>query len=137
MKTPSSFVQQSSASNLSTADYSISRSSIQETIPLPSSAISFTINAIQPIFQSSSMCTLNRPVYKNCSKERLKKNTSITPNRSNTPLTLHPIYHSHRSLNNKKKEQIWIKRRLSNDTIHKLFDRRKPFLWKEIVDVTV
>jgi len=137
MKTPTSFVQQSSASNLSTADYSMSRSSIQETIPVPSSAISFTINAIQPIFQSSSMCTLNRPVYKNCSKEKLQKNISITPNRSNTPLTLHPMYHSHRSLNNKKKEQIWIKRRLSNDTIHKLFDQRKAFLWKEIVDVTV
>ena len=137
MKSPSSFVRQSPPSNILTADCSISRFSIQEPIPSRSSAISFTTKAIHLKSQSSSMGTLNQPFYKNCSKENFKKTTSITPNRSNYPSTLHPLYHSHRSLNDNNTEQIWIKRRLSDDTIHKLFDRRKSFLWKDIVDVTV
>lgn len=88
------------------------------------------------------MCTLNR----SSSKDRLKKTSSVGAHRLNKPLlspsttTLHPSYQSQRSLNDdntNNKEQIWIKRRLSNNTIEKLFDRRKSFLWKEIVDVTV
>ncbi len=86
------------------------------------------------------MCALNRTT----SKEILKKTSSIGAHHLNKPsTTLHPSYQSQRSLNNddnnnnNNTEQIWIKRRLSNNEIKKLFDRRKPFLWKEIVDVTV
>jgi hypothetical protein len=137
MKTPSAFVRQSPISNISTAGYSICRSSIQETNPLHSSAVSPTIEAMRLKAQSSSMSTLNRPVYKNCSKQQLKKITSISTNPSNNSSTLHPIYHSYRSLNDNNTEQIWIKRPLSNDTLQTLFYRRKSLLWKEIVDVTV
>jgi len=83
------------------------------------------------------MCALNRTT----SKEILKKTSSIRTHHLNKPsTTLHPSYQSQRSLNNddnNNTEQIWIKRRLSNNEIKKLFDRRKPILWKEIVDVTV
>jgi hypothetical protein len=81
------------------------------------------------------MFTLNqRPVYRNCSNQRLEKTSSAEANRLTKPST----HQSHRSLNdNNNKEQIWIKRRLSNTAIEKLFDRRKSFLWKEIIDVTV
>jgi hypothetical protein len=85
------------------------------------------------------MHILNESVEKNCSNERLKTTSNVENPRFNT--TLHPSYPSQRSSNDddnkNNKEQIWIKRRLSNHAIEKLFDRRKPFLWKEIIDVTV
>ncbi len=85
------------------------------------------------------MCLLNRSIYKNYSNERLKKTSSVGFSNVNKPLTtFHSSYYSHRSLdNNNNKEPIWIKRRLSNRTIEQIFDRRKPFLCKEIIDVTV
>jgi len=85
------------------------------------------------------MHILNESVEKNCSNERLKTISNVENPRFNT--TLHPSCYSQRSSNDddnkNNKEQIWIKRRLSNNAIEKLFDRRKPFLWKEIIDVTV
>ncbi len=108
MKSPSNFPRQSRISENSTC-----RSSLEETLPPRSPTVSFSPEDIH----SSSTCTLNQP----------------------SPSTLHPSYHSQRSFidDDNNKEQIWIKRRLSNSTIEKLFDRRKPFLWKEIIDVTV
>jgi len=80
------------------------------------------------------MCALDRTI----SKEKLKKASSVgTHHLNKPPTTLHPSYRSQRSLNDNNTEQIWIKRRLSNNTIEQLFDRRKSFLWKEILDVTV
>jgi hypothetical protein len=121
MKSPSAFLHQS---RLSTN--SMYRSSIGETLRKCPSTVSFSTEDVHL-------------VYKNSSNERLKKASSIDPSRVNQPLptTLHPSYHSQRSLIDDDKEQIWIKRRLSNSTIEKIFDRRKPFLWKEIIDVTV
>jgi hypothetical protein len=88
------------------------------------------------------MCTLNQSIYKNYPNEGLEKTSRINPHRLTKPsTTLHPSFHSQKSLNenrnNNNPEQIWIKRRLPNSSIEKIFDRRQPFLWKEIIDVTV
>jgi hypothetical protein len=131
MKSFPSLVRQTRTSNISTNDDLMLRSSIEE-VPVRSSVAAETNSKSH----SSSMFTLNqRPVYRNCSNQRLKKTSSVEANRLTKPST----NHSHRSLNddNNNKEQIWIKRRLSNTAIEKLFDRRKSFLWKEIIDVTV
>ncbi len=122
MKSPSTLLLQSR----------ISANSMEETFPQRPSTVSFSPDGIH----SSSTCTLNQPA----GKERLKATSSIGLSRLNQqiPTTLHPSYHSQRSLiDDNNKEQIWIKRRLSNSASEKLFDRRKPFLWKEIIDVTV
>jgi hypothetical protein len=113
-------------------------SSFDETTPIRSSTVSFsTEKNVYSKRQSLSMYALNRSVSKKCANEKLKGTLSVGTGRSSTPSRLHPIYHSQRSLHGSKKEQIWIKRRLSNNAIEKVFDRRKPFVWKEIVDVTV
>jgi len=86
------------------------------------------------------MQTLNQPVNRNDSKEKLKKTSSVGTNRLPKPSLISHSTYSQRSFNddnNNNKEQIWIKRRLSNSAVEKVFDRRKPFFWKEIVDVTV
>ena len=117
---------------------------MEESTRFRSSTVSFSPDIDLPKQQasSSSMFTLDRPVYRNCSKDRFKKASSVEPPQLNksstdtTSTTLHPSYYSQRSLD-EQKEPIWVKRRLSNSTIEKLFDRRKPFLWKEIIDATV
>ena len=122
MKSPSTLLRQSR----------ISANSMEEPLPQRPSTISFSPDDIH----SSSACILNQPV----GNDRLKAKSSMGISRLNQPLpgTLHPSYQSQRSLiDDNNKEQIWIKRRLSNSAIEKLFDRRKPFLWKEIIDVTV
>ncbi|CAF0821967.1 unnamed protein product [Adineta steineri] len=131
MKSASSYMRQSPTSN----NYSSFKPSQRETKPFRSSTVCFTTKEINP---SSSSSLLHRSMNKTCSNEKMKKITNIKTNQLNdTPTTLRPIFHSHRSLDDKNTEQIWIKRRLSNDAIQKLFNPQQFFLWKEIVDVTV
>src|SRR5689334_11051627 len=100
MKSPSSFVRQSPTSNISTAGDIIFRNSMEEKPPSHLSTVSYTPEKIRSARQSSSMCTLNRPIYKNCSNEKLRKTSSVGLQRLNTPTTLHPTYQSQLSLNN-------------------------------------
>ena len=139
LKSPPYFLRQSRISTNSAC-----QSPIEESTRFRSSTVSFSPDVDLPKQQrpSTSMCTLDRPVYRNCSRDRFKKASSVDPSQMNksstdtTTTTLHPSYYSQRSLD-EQKEPVWIKRRLSNSTIEKLFDRRKPFLWKEIIDATV
>ena len=136
LKSPQFHLRQSRISNNSNC-----QSPIEESTRSRASTVSFApTNPLPKHHQSSSTYALDRPVYRNCSKDRFKKASSVDPpelNKSSTiSTTLHPPYYSQRSLD-EHKDPIWIKRRLSNSTIEKLFDRRKPFLWKEIIDATV
>lgn len=139
LKSPPYFVQQSRLSSNSAC-----QSPMEEPGRFRSSTVSFSpdIDLPKEQQQSTSMYTLDRPVYRNCSRDRFKKASSVDPPQLNkslnntTTTTLHPTYYSQRSLNDQE-EPVWIKRRLSNSTIERLFDRRKPFLWKEIIDATV
>lgn len=136
LKSPQFHLRQSRLSNNSN-----SQSHIEEPTRLRASTVSFSPEHSLPKHrQSSSTHALDRPVYRNCSRDRFQKASSVDPpqlNPSSTlSATLHPISYSQRSLN-EHQDPIWIKRRLSNSTIEKLFDRRKSFLWKELTDATV
>ncbi|UJR36222.1 hypothetical protein I4U23_028954 [Adineta vaga] len=129
---PSSFVHQSRISNNSLTHHSLLKlSPTDETIPLRSSMISMASKVIEIKRGLSSINMLN------ASTEKDKTLTDNKSNQLNRASALHPFYHSHRSLNETTKDHVWIKRRLSNDAIRKIFNREQSFLWKDIVDATV
>lgn len=127
-------------SNVTLTGESAMASSMDRSQRLSSPTMTLTTNHISPKCQSLSMNTLNRPISKNRPTDRSSKDFSMGPKRLCTSSKLPLSYHSQRSLQdamNHTKEQIWIKRRPSSGAKEKLFGRRKSFIWKEILDVTV
>ncbi|CAF1617529.1 unnamed protein product [Rotaria magnacalcarata] len=109
------------------------RYSIEKTISSRPSTIYFTNRKIPSKHYSLSTYSLPRTILMDCSIQKVNKKFSIV----SSALTERRTFHSHESLDYHKTEDIWIKRHLSNSTLEKNIDQRNPFLWKEILDVTV
>ena len=136
VKCSSLFVRQSPSSNGSSAKVETTAVSAIDDRQ-PTTVATVTRTAPEPHCVPSR--AFDRSKFSTVTSEKLKLMPDVAHHRSGPTSKFRHTYHSHRSLNDQDgtREPVWIKRRVSNSAVEKIFDRGNRLFSKEMIDVTV